>query len=402
MIGILFCLCQPEYAYAESATLELHCLADEIYKGEQFEVEILVTTDVTLGDFEGYLTYDDSMIEYVTGPSCITGGGGMLKIADIGATKTNTTRKYVLRFCAVNQGTVELSFYDTPMVYAYETGLTMSVFSNLLSLNIFPSKDASSDSSLKSLRVNPGRLSPAFSAEEMTYEVTIPYENESIIISAATADAKASVNVYHNTGLLVGLNQVEVVVTAENETETVYVIYVTREEEIKEPEVTPEAKPEIQQGIHLKEVEKEKVVLSAYTDFTIYIKADDVPAPTGYEEVLVDIAGMKVRGFAKREEKNHTFYILVAEEEDGSTAYYRYDSIGQTIQRFAPEEITIKNVIAEDTQTQLLYDTIADYQSRQYFLLVLVVLFASTTAIVGILAIRFFLKSRSTGDELGD
>ena len=103
-----------------------------------------------------------------------------------------------------------------------------------------------------------------------------------------------------------------------------------------------------------------------------------------------------------------TTYRCLMRFENGITlpnmigAYYRYDSIGQTIQRFSPEEITIKNVIAEDTRTELLYDTIADYQSRQYFLLLLVTLFASTTAITGILAIRFFLKAKSVGEELGD
>lgn len=402
-IGIMLWLCQPDYAYAASAALELQCLADEIYKEEQFEVELLVTTDVTLGDFEGYLTYDDSILEYVTGPSCITGGGGMLKIADIGADKTNTPRRYLLRFRAVNQGKAEISFYDTPMVYAYETGLTMSVFSNVLSFQVLPAKDASSDSSLKSLRVSPGRLSPAFLADVTTYDVTIPYEKDSIIISATAADSKATVTVRHNTGLLVGVNEVEVVVTAEDETETIYVIYVTREEEkIEEPVVTPEVEADVEQGVHLTGVEKEKVILFAYQDFSVYIKADDVPAPTGYEEVWIKIDGVQVRGFVKREEENPAFYIVVAEEADGSKAYYRYDSIGQTIQRFAPEEITIKNVIADDTQTELLYDTIADYQSRQYFLLLLVTIFASTTAITGILAIRFYLKAKATADELGD
>ena len=36
VIGILLSLCQPDYAYAASAALELQCLTDEIYKEEQF------------------------------------------------------------------------------------------------------------------------------------------------------------------------------------------------------------------------------------------------------------------------------------------------------------------------------------------------------------------------------
>lgn len=402
VIGILLCLGQTQYAYAASASLELNCMDEKIYREEEFEVELLITTDVTLGDFEGYLTYDDSVLEYVTGPSCITGGGGMLKIADIGASKTDTTRRYLLRFRAVNQGQAEFSFYDTPMVYAYETGLTMSVFSNILSVHVMPPEDASSNSRLKSLRINPGRLSPAFSGDVNEYDVTIPYEDEAIIISAVAEDSKANVMVQHNTGLVVGVNKVEIIVTAENETETVYTLYVTREEEEKEPVITPNPQMEKEYGIQLQGAEKEKVLFSAYTDFKIHIKAEDVPAPTDYEEVWINIDGVQVRGFAKRDEENREFYILVAEEADGSKAYYRYDSIGQTIQRFSPEEITIKNVIAEDTRTELLYDTIADYQSRQYFLLLLVTLFASTTAITGILAIRFFLKAKSVGEELGD
>ena len=402
MAVILLCLGQTNLVYAASAALELNCLAEEIHKGDEFEVELLVTTDVTLGDLEGYLTYDDSVIEYVTGPSCITGGGGMLRIADIGASKTDTARRYLLRFRAVNQGDAEISFYDTPMVYAYETGLTMSVFSNMLPLTVLPPADASTNADLMTLRVNPGKLSPGFSADITEYNISIPYENDSIIISAFAEDTKANVTVRHNTGLLVGVNKVQVIVTAESGASKIYELYVTREEEQTEPELTPPPQMTDEKGVHLQGADKTSVLLSAYTDFTILIKPDGVPAPTGYEEVWITIDGVQIRGFAKRDEENSEFYILVAQEADGTKAYYRYDSVGQTIQRFAKEEITIKNVIEEDTGTEVLYDAIADYQSRQYVLLLLVTLFASTTAIAGIAAIRFYLKARATGEELDE
>ena len=137
-----------ESVWAESATLELNVLNQEIRAGDEFEIELLVTTDVTLGDFEGYLTYDENLIEFVTGASCITGGGGILKIEDIGASKTNTTRRYLLRFQALQQGQGEIAFYDTPMVYAYETGLTMSVLSNTLMLVTLPPLGASNNAQL--------------------------------------------------------------------------------------------------------------------------------------------------------------------------------------------------------------------------------------------------------------
>ena len=89
-------------------------------------------------------------------------------------------------------------------------------------------------------------------------------------------------------------------------------------------------------------------------------------------------------------------------ETKGEPVYYRYDEKEQTLQRFAPEEITIKNVLADDTNDEVLYDALARYQSKQNVLLVFVLLFASTTAIAGIMAIRFYWKAKMNEEELGE
>ena len=392
-----------EFVWAESATLELNVLNQEIRKGDEFEIELLITTDVTLGDFEGYLTYDENLIEFVTGASCITGGGGMLKIEDIGASKTNTTRRYLLRFQALQQGQGELAFYDTPMVYAYETGLTMSVSSNTLMLVILAPLGASSNAQLQSLRVNPGKLFPSFSVNQTEYEVTIPYEKEQIVISALAQDSQATVKIEGNTGLEVGRNEVFVKVKAEDGTLQTYILYVTREEEvILTPTPTPIGeKTNLQEGLQIIELGKDRAELAIYSTFTVLTEAQGGKAPTGYEETWINIDGIPIKAYIKREQQETEFYILMVETK-GEPVYYRYDEKEQTLQRFAPEEITIKNVLADDTNDEVLYDALARYQSKQNVLLVFVLLFASTTAIAGIMAIRFYWKAKMNEEELGE
>lgn len=392
-----------ESVWAESATLELNVLNQEIRAGDEFEIELLVTTDVTLGDFEGYLTYDENLIEFVTGASCITGGGGMLKIEDIGASKTNTTRRYLLRFQALQQGQGEIAFYDTPMVYAYETGLTMSVLSNTLMLVTLPPLGASNNAQLQSLRVNPGKLFPSFSVNQTEYEVTIPYEKEQIIISALAQDSKATVKIEGNTGLEVGRNEVFVKVKAEDGTLQTYILYVTREEQVI---VTPTSTPVVEEinreeGLQIIEIGQDRAELAMYSKFTVLTEAQGGKAPTGYEETWINIDGIPIKAYVKREEQESEFYILMIETK-GEPVYYRYDETEQTLQRFAPEEITIKNVLADDTNDKVLYDALTRYQSKQNVLLVFVILFASTTAIAGMVAIRFYWKAKTNTEELGE
>jgi len=88
----------------------------------------------------------------------------------------------------------------------------------------------SNDSSLKSLTVSPGKLSPSFSSGTKNYSVTVGNETKKLSVSATPKDSKAEVtSVSGNNKLSVGKNTVKVVVTAEDGSKTTYNIVVTRE-----------------------------------------------------------------------------------------------------------------------------------------------------------------------------
>ena len=90
----------------------------------------------------------------------------------------------------------------------------------------------SGDSSLKSLVISNGALSPAFSSDNKTYTAIVDYSVTSIAVSATPNNAKAKVSsVSGNDNLEVGENTVKIVVKAENGVSSTYSITVTRRTE---------------------------------------------------------------------------------------------------------------------------------------------------------------------------
>lgn len=94
---------------------------------------------------------------------------------------------------------------------------------------------ASSDNNLNNMSVSGYTISPAFNKDTLEYSVTIPNEADAIIVNTEKSDSKATVAINGATGLQVGENTVEVVVTAEDGSSKIYKIKVTREEKVEVP-----------------------------------------------------------------------------------------------------------------------------------------------------------------------
>lgn len=81
---------------------------------------------------------------------------------------------------------------------------------------------------LLSLTVNKGTLSPEFDANTLVYEVELPYEDDSITVSAQSLDNTAKVEGTGTYNLKVGLNVITIKVTEAEGKEKVYQIRITR------------------------------------------------------------------------------------------------------------------------------------------------------------------------------
>ena len=100
----------------------------------------------------------------------------------------------------------------------------------------------SGDSSLSSLKISEGKLSPSFKSNVTKYTATVDYDVTKLVVSATPSNKKASIESVTGNGkvsLNVGSNTIKVVVKAENGVQTTYTLDVTRKEkEIESSETT--------------------------------------------------------------------------------------------------------------------------------------------------------------------
>ncbi len=111
-----------------------------------------------------------------------------------------------------------------------------------------PNYVASSENSLSGITVEGFLLSPVFSADNTSYVVWAPYETESVTVTGAAVDSRASVRTEGGEALVAGQdNAVKVICTAEDGTEKVYTVTVKRaaphDETADEPTKPTEPEP---------------------------------------------------------------------------------------------------------------------------------------------------------------
>ena len=122
MFLLLLAVVPAKNVEAASATITLSTDTEEIHAGDTVEVKLTISADATIGDFEAFLSYDDTIFEFYSAASCITGGAGFLKVSDIGASPSAQERTYRIWFTALTQGECEVALYERPVVYCYTDG----------------------------------------------------------------------------------------------------------------------------------------------------------------------------------------------------------------------------------------------------------------------------------------
>ena len=76
MFMLLLAVVPTKKVEAASATITLSTDTEEIHAGDTVEVKLTISADATIGDFEAFLSYDDTIFEFYSAASCITGGAG--------------------------------------------------------------------------------------------------------------------------------------------------------------------------------------------------------------------------------------------------------------------------------------------------------------------------------------
>ena len=395
----------------------------EINVDDITEVELMIEGDVVPGIFEGYVSYDPDVLEFVSGPDCIAGGEGTLRISDMGYESNTLARKYILNFRAVKIGTCEISMRGTPEIYEADLGYLMSVSSSKLSIEVKAAVKASSDASLGLIRVNPGTLQPAFDSGIYEYSVFLDHEITEIYISAAPADGKASVKIEGNTTLAVGQNRILILVTAEDGTVAKYVIYVARAEEgsavgeMTEGDDTPSPPGDALEenrdnpgdsGSEASKTPQGWVFYATETDGEIFVIADsrykvsrnlrNVTIPDSYRKTSIIISGNTITAYAPADSPDSDFLLLVLEKEGFEPALYSFDRVEKTIQRFDDSRIIAGNRTGSSYATIEEEELVKSYEKSLGTMTMVIAILSGVCMLLLIIVIRMAVKNRNELD----
>ena len=386
-------------ADAASATITLSTETEEICVGDTVELQLTITADTVIGDFEAFLSYDDTILEFYSAASCITGGAGMLKIADIGASPSQQDRVYRIYFQALEQGECEVAIYNRPVVYSYSDGTELSVTGFSKTFTVKPSNNASSDSSLSALYLIDSLaqsilLTPTFSSEIKTYYTTVGYSTEELIISAISTDNKAKVEVLGGNELLLGNNEVKISVVAEDGSETVYTIFVQRLEEDKTIEKVEIPEQRVEVGITSETIE-EIIWLTQYHNYMVCERPKDFVIPDGYVTTILMIEDAQITAYVKEEDTQEEFLLLTLKNEAGEVNWYRYDRIEQTLQRVCEEEYIVTQIVQQNDEQ--LQEALLQYETQQKGLIIVVAMLSGIILVLLMVILWLCIRHRNRG-----
>ena len=400
--------------------------------GEEFTVTMKITalSGGNLGSTKVSLKYDTSYLKFLGGDHTSDGSAGIILVT--GDSSMGTTEyAFSLRFQALTQGstTLEINDYELYDVDSKAASLDKKGSS---AITIAQGESGASDATLKSLKISPGTLTPAFDPTVTEYTATVAESIEKITVSAPTSDADAKVVISGNSGLALGENTVTCKVTAQDGSVNVYTITVTRQEGLSEEEATAAVSSSsdravvngieydvaatfddsiIPDGYTAQEidyhgatvksaVETDRGITLIYliaTDgsgdffvydpqadawspwaqlnvsqksFTVVPLAQGTQVPAGFVDSTIELNGKKVHGWVWDGDEEQKFCIVYAMNSEGDRNFYRYDMKEKTIQRYFADT-DAQDATEDPAYLELVeqYNSlIKDYNMRGYIL----------------------------------
>lgn len=235
IFSVLVFLCIPSM---DASAASVSVSGGQYNVGSNVKVTINFTADATLYAVEVDASYNSAVLRLnsVSGAD-YTASNGNIKIVDdaFSATSATRTASYTLNFTAIAAGNSNIS------VSVLGGGAATSKASGSSTINVVTPKP-SSNANLSSIKVSGASLSPAFSAGITSYTATVGYSVESVNITASVADGGATYVGGGTLPLAVGKNSRTITVTAADNSKKSYTIEITRLSEAETKALEEEAR----------------------------------------------------------------------------------------------------------------------------------------------------------------
>lgn len=324
-------------AYASSAKISFSDPNATV--GQEFSVNVKISSqDGNLGASDVVLSYDPSVIEFVSGNNA-SGGAGSVRL--VGTMDSSSTKafSYTLKFKAVQAGNTSISVGSYEVYDSDAQAVTVSK-TGTASVKVKAPATSSAEAALSSLKISPGTLSPAFSPNVTSYTAQVGASVDKLAVSASAKDSKAKVLVSGDSGLKVGANTVVCKVTAEDgQTTKSYTITVNKLDTVDVPsEAETEAEteavgttPVVTNGL---DVEIDGVSYTVATEF------DASLLPEGYTQSTCTYGGSEVQCG-----NGNDLTLLYLQGADGNGAFYIYIPESGVLSPYVTIDVTAKSIL---------------------------------------------------------
>lgn len=387
-------------AYGASATVEFTSGTDVANVGKDVSIVFTITSeDALIGDVETFISYDPDILQFVSGGDFIKGDNGILKVSDIDNTEGVEVKTYNLEFKAISTGVTNIEISGgNAEITDFNDMTSMSVSYGSLQLAVAASEEANDDCTLQSLKLSPGELDKEFDPEVTEYRITLPYENDYIVMSAIPNDPNARVDIKGVDDLVVGWNHPVITVTAQSGKTKEYSFSVYRESENEQSTPDGDSNPlnELVSSDNFKVLEKNGsyVIQSEYAYEVIDLEDASV-IPTGYVKNSFKIYdNVTIPVYTLANEQNSDYLLIYASDATGNAQFYEFDKVEKTLQRY-------NGSLRDTVQKDAVEMTGDEYSKNLTTLAIIIAILASFVAILLVFSIKLFIKLRGyRTDEL--
>ncbi len=188
--------------------------------GDSVTVTIKFTTDKPMYAYDYKLNYDANFLSY-------EGKAGV--IHDANALSGEKTVSFSYTFKSIKVGLCNVSLTDS---FYSSDGINDTPFPGASVSVTVKDVELPANANLSSLTLSSGAISEKLTTTRTKYTASVPYETDKITFYTKTSDAKATVTgVTPNSPLNVGANTFKITVTAQNGSQKIYTVIITRREQ---------------------------------------------------------------------------------------------------------------------------------------------------------------------------
>ena len=135
------CLMMKTEAQAAVAQITIQKSQQDIVKGDVFYVIVTVTSDEEINGFEGYFSYNQNVMQFITGGSIASGNDDEIHIKDLDRDTGTQKIKYSLQFRARKAGASSVALKRYRQIKKAEQDTRLSVGSASLEIEVISQKE---------------------------------------------------------------------------------------------------------------------------------------------------------------------------------------------------------------------------------------------------------------------